>query len=30
MIELKAEINALLAEQGRLPKYEIAETEVTA
>ncbi len=29
MVELKEEVNGLLAEQGKSPKYEIAETEVT-
>jgi len=30
MVELKEEINGLLAEQGKSPKYEIVATEVTA
>jgi len=29
MVELKEEVNGLLAERGKSPKYEIAETELT-
>jgi len=29
MVELKEEINGLLAERGKSPKYEITKTEVT-